>query len=440
MRFLPNIDKILRTVLALGLIVSTTPALSKNLQIHGSNTIGATLMPTLVEAWLTDRGYQVIDNRLTAENERLMSASHTIHGALDITIHAHGSGTAFKGILANAADLGMASRPIKPSERSDVAHIADLTESGKEIVVGLDGIAVVVHPSNPINHLTIDQLRAIFSGQVTNWSELGGTPRPIQVYARDNKSGTFDTFKSLVLGKKATLASRAKRYESNDQLSDDVAADLNGIGFTGLPSVRRSKPLAIAEGDNTPILPSELSVATEDYPLSRRLFLYNPFNDEPLLRDLVQFVKSQKGQQQVAKVGFISQNIAPYEVGVDSRAPSNYKATVQGAERLSLNFRFKPREYQLDNKALQDVDRLVDFLQKNPQYKVVLAGFSDAAEEAAWRSYILSMERSDFVANQLIKKGIVPSVVRGFGSTLQVASNHSEKGRDKNRRVEVWVR
>ena len=409
------------------------------LRIHGSNTVGAKLMPALVGQWLQTRGFAVRSNRFTQENERLITAVKAGE-RLEIEIHAHGSSTGFKSVKKSQAGLAMSSRPIKAKEIKSLSYLGDLSDPDKEVVVGVDGIAVVVHPSNPVTALSMSQLQAVFSGVIQNWASLGGPSQPIQVYARDNQSGTYDTFKSLVLGKKRPLVASAKRYESNDDLSDDVSQDVTGIGFVGLPSIRNAKALAVADGRNTAILPSELSVATEDYPLSRRLYVYQPNPDNALAADLARFIKSSQGQRVVSAVGFISQNISAYEIALGEQYPDSYKELLDGAYRLSLNFRFKPGAYKLDNKALQDIDRLVEFLNKRSARQVILAGFSDGAEAAPWRRYVLSTERGDFVAESLIKSGITPNIVRGFGSAVQVASNTSPKGRDKNRRVEVWVR
>ena len=100
---------------------------------------------------------------------------------------------------------------------------------------------------------------------------------PIKIYARDNKSGTFDTFKTLVLGAKA-LAPGAARFEDSNTLSEAVAGDRNGIGFIGLPYVHGAKALAVSEEGARALQATRLTVATEDYPLSRRLCLYTPAN------------------------------------------------------------------------------------------------------------------------------------------------------------------
>lgn len=432
--------KIIIGTLVLLSLSTVSFAADQVLRVHGSNTVGATLMPALVTSWLEEKGYAIRSNRFTAENERVINAEKGAE-LLSVEIHAHGSSTGFKSLQAEAADMSMSSRPVKQKEVHALRHMGDLSSTEKEIVVGVDGIAVVVHPSNAVSSLSMQQLKQVFSGEITNWSQLGGVNQTIQVYARDNASGTYDTFKSLVLGKKKPLVTTAKRYESNDALSDDVSQDTSGIGFVGLPSIRNAKALAIADGDNVAILPSELSVATEDYPLSRRLYVYAPYgNKKPLANSLSHFIKTQVGQKVVAQVGFISQNINAYDIPMGENYPADYRDLLAGANRLSLNFRFRPGAYRLDNKALQDIDRLAAFLKKHKIEQVILAGFSDGAESAPWRRQVLSTERGDFVAESLIKRGIVPTAVRGFGSEVQVASNGSVKGRDKNRRVEVWVK
>lgn len=103
----------------------------------------------------------------------------------------------------------------------------------------------------------------------------GGKGGAIRLYARDEQSGTYDTFKELVLASHGkSLASDARRFESNDRLAAAVSADPHAIGFVGIASVGRARALAIADGESLPMAPQESLIATEDYPLSRRLFLY----------------------------------------------------------------------------------------------------------------------------------------------------------------------
>jgi phosphate transport system substrate-binding protein len=429
-------------LVAVGLcgFIGATQAAEVILRLHGSNTIGAELAPALVQDWLRGKGFNSIRaEAVAAEETRILAVDRNGRDVM-VEIQAHGSTTAFTSLEQGRADIGMASRAVKAAEVTRLASLGALDRHDAEFVVGLDGVAVIVHPANPLTALDIDSLRGIFSGRIRDWAEVGGKAGPINLYARDDKSGTYDTFKSLVLGKEA-LAPGAQRFESSSDLSDRVAADANGIGFIGLPYVRQARALAVAERGGSPIRPESFSVATEDYALARRLYLYLPSRKPlPLAREFVEFAQARAGQKLVEQSGFVSQNILAAGVAAQQDAPSEYRDLTQGARRLSLNFRFHQGSAQLDSKAMRDLERLLRYMQEETQTRqVMLFGFSDHNEVLPLHSWELSVNRVDVVADRLLSMGIVPVRVRGYGSALPVAANDSELGRHKNRRVEVWV-
>ena len=182
-----------------------------------------------------------------------------------------------------------------------------MTSPACEHVLALDGIAIVVHKGNLVPSLSRKQLQAICSGQTRDWSQVGGQPGSIALFARDEHSGTYDTFKSLVL-ESASLSPDAKRFEDSAALSDAVAADPEGIGFVGLPFVRSTRAVPVSDQNTDPLLPSSFTVAREDYVLSRRLFLYTPTNPpNPLTLRFIQFATSDAGQEIVSRDGFVNQ-------------------------------------------------------------------------------------------------------------------------------------
>ena len=415
------------------------------LRLHGSNTVGAQLGPELVERWLKSRGYTETWRQQLAPEETLIKARGDGLPAVAVEIKAHGSSTSFKSLKAGLADVGMSSRPIKDQEVDALRAFGNMRSHAAEYVVGLDGIAVIVNPANPVKQLGTNTIRDIFAGKIRDWSELGGARGPIHVYARDDKSGTYDTFVSLVLGKDNPLVDGARRYESNADLSDDVSRDPLGIGFVGLPYVRQSRALIVADGEAQPIGPGAFTVATEDYALARRLFLYVPeHGGNAYAREFVEFAVSDAGQDAVEDVGFVSQRVIEGRTRVAESAgyPDEYLELVAGAQRLSLNFRFNPGSIKLDNKSLRDLERLVAYLKRpeNAGRQVMLLGFSDANEVLPLHAEELSISRVDLVASTLIAQGVDPVRVRGYGSAVPVASNETPVGRNKNRRVEVWVR
>ncbi len=416
-----------------------TPAL----RIQGSNTIGAKLGPALVKGLLEQQGLKNLRAEPTGNpNEQRLSGQNAKGQNVVIIVAAHGSGTGFVALKDGSADLAASSRPIKDSEHTDLAGLGDLKGRGAEHIIAIDGLAIILHPSNPLSALSTEQLAQIFSGDAKTWEALGGRGGPIHLYARDDNSGTYDTFKELVLtshGK--TLSAGAKRFESSEQLSDEVAQDPAGIGFIGLPYIRQAKAVAIADGESQAMPPSTSLIATEDYPLSRRLFFYMPPQAKnPWADALVKFAQSPEGQAIVAKTGFIAQTVQAIKVAPTPDMPKNYQDLARDAQRLSVNFRFQEGSANLDNKSHYDLQRVMDYLRDNNKLnrQVVLLGFGDPKADPS-RAALLSKLRAMTVRRELAKQGVMFRDIDGLGDELPVAANNGENGRIKNRRVEVWV-
>lgn len=414
-------------------------------RVHGSNTVGAALLPALMEEFLKTEGATGIQRKpgKTAEDLSIEAVlpGETIPKAIEIC--AHGSKTAFDDLLAGTCDLGMSSRPIKNDEAAAVAaaNLGDLHSPSYEHVLGLDGIAILVNKENTVSSLTRQTIAKIFTGEITDWSQAGGQPGPIHLYARDAKSGTFDTFKTLVL-EASELSPEARRFEDSNELSDAVSADPAGIGFTGLPFVRDAKALAVSDAGAQPLIATRFTVATEDYLLSRRLYLYTSTNlRSPWTRKFVQFALSDAGQEIVQKAGFVKQTPDLARTVVPAEAPKEYLEAIKDAERLSLNLRFRAGSSQLDNKALRDLDRITNMLTL-PRFQggsLVLLGFADGQGSASV-NLGLSKDRAQMIAREFEARGITVASSTGLGSVLPIATNDTEAGRDKNRRVEVWLK
>jgi phosphate transport system substrate-binding protein len=412
------------------------------LTLCGSNTIGSQLGPDLVRAFLASAGAQNINSTVNGDEQTL--ASSLSGKATDAHIAAHGSATAFTGLAAGTCQVGMASRRIKSGEAASLHDLGNMTSSSAEHVIGLDGIAVIVNASNPVSSVTTDQLRDIFDGKTTAWNALGGEAHRIHVLARDAKSGTFDTFSALVLGD-TRLVGSARRFEDSGQLSSSVAADDDAIGFIGLPYVAQAKALRIASGGSA-IAPNTLTVGRESYPLTRRLFLYTaavPRN--PLVGRFISFVQSDAGQAIVNKDGFVGTvtSLATSKSGsrtLPSSAPQRYRDLVDQLDQASFNFYFNSGSDALDNKALVDVGRLVNIMSTglNRSKKIVLVGFADSTGDRSTNQR-LSENRANAAAAELEAQGIAVKDTLGFGQELPIRDNATEAGREKNRRVEIFL-
>ncbi|MEE1924826.1 phosphate ABC transporter substrate-binding/OmpA family protein [Pseudomonas sp. 148P] len=413
-------------------------AVADTLRIQGSNTIGAALAPALVRGLLESRGIRDIRSEPGTQPNEV----RILGGDIQVDIAAHGSSTGFIALKTGSADLAAASRPIKDSEAADLQALGNLTGADAEQVIALDGVAVLVHPDNPLPQLTIEQLAQVFSGQVSTWEQLGVGGGPIQLYARDDRSGTWETFKTLVLDPhRETLSNKAKRFESGEELAEAVRQDRHAIGFSSLSTVHGARVLAVADGASRAMLPSPEQIASEDYPLSRRLYFYlPPAQSNPLARALLDFTQGPRGQAIVASNGFIDQRVRTISEATQTDMPPSYRRLSAEAQRLSVNFRFQEGSATLDNKALRDVQRVVEYLKQNRKLdrKVVLVGFGDAKDDAR-RADLLSRLRAMAVRRELVREGVVLRDVIGLGAELPVAANTDAQGRIRNRRVEAWV-
>jgi phosphate transport system substrate-binding protein len=418
------------------------PSAVQTLKLAGSNTVGANLAPALVRSFMKNRlGINNITKKQSApERIRLQGArSDTL---FRFWVTSYGSRTGFDSLANGSADIGMASRRVTGRENYKISGI-DLFQSGYEHILALDGVAIVVHPDNPVQKLSKRQVMRIFTGQVGNWQQLGGPDRSIQVHVRDRKSGTHATFKNLVLApfKQEEHLLMAHPHTSNEALTKAVARNPGGIGFTSFAALHDTKPLSIYEGDAMPIRPSAFSIKTEDYPLSRRLYLYQGDQDS-LTNAFIRYSKSREGQQVVEAVGFVSLNLNQTQAAKPPQgAPADYKQAVQGAERLPVNIRFMPQSNQLDNKALADLEKVVQ-LMKKPEYrgrKLLLIGFSQP-HTSDQRSRKLSKQRVKQVAQYLKHYSAVRSQTYWFGDAVQVAGNKTYQSQRRNNRVELWIK
>lgn len=410
------------------------------LRLCGSNTIGAELAPALVEAFLAEKGATQIIRHRGAHTDLSAVTGTLADKPLNIEIAASGSATAFSGLGAGTCDIGMASRAIEDAEneRLKASGLGDLRASGAEHVIALDGIAVVVHPSNPLRSLDRGALHDIYSGKISDWAELGRSPAPISVLSRDGKSGTFDTFKHLVLGKDP-LTTSAKLFGQNDVLADAVAGDPDAIGFVGLAYIRAAKALAVGEPGAQPMLPTQFTVATEGYMLARRLYLYTlPKPRTPWATEFVSYALSHRAQDVAARSGFVDMGVMTSAMECDASCPREYADTVANAERISVDFRFRPGSNEPDSRAARDLDRLVHYMRDHKHGKLLLLGFADADGNPQLNQR-LSLERARSIETELVMRGMQVAVVKGLGSDMPVASNATEAGKQRNRRVEAWV-
>ena len=216
----------------------------------------------------------------------------------NLTVRGGGSGVGINSLIAGTCDIGMASRAIRDSE---IQNAASKGKQTKAFVVAMDGIAVIVNNNNSVSGLSKQQIADIYTGKITNWSQVGGKNESIVVVSRDSASGTFETFGELALGGQKVM-SKALMQASNQAISTTITKTSGAIGYVGIGYIGSSVKAVSIDG----IEPNAENVLTGKYPYSRPLFMYT--NGEPtgVIKDYLDFLKSDDGQAYVAREGFVT--------------------------------------------------------------------------------------------------------------------------------------
>jgi phosphate transport system substrate-binding protein len=218
-----------------------------------------------------------------------------------VQVNGGGSGTGIAALINGSADLAQASRSMKDEEKAQVKQ-----SRGANVVetpVALDSLAVFVHGSNPVQSLTLDQIKQIFQGKVTNWKDLGGSAGEIILYGRESSSGTYDYFREHVLAKE-DFSPRVQTLQGTAAIISAVARDPRGIGYGGIAYAKDVRAIGIASGGAAPVAPSQESVADGTYPLARNLYFYYLEGAPERVTKFVAFALSPEAQRLVADVGY----------------------------------------------------------------------------------------------------------------------------------------
>lgn len=226
-----------------------------------------------------------------------------------VTVTGGGSGVGISALLDGTTDIAMASRSIKFSERMK------LKKGGKQLreaVVAYDALAVVVNPGNPVTNLTRQQLEDIFRGKVTNWSQVRdavtgkrGEDLKIIVYSRETSSGTYEFFKTSVLGEKNYMAG-VLSMPATGAVIQSVSQTRGAIGYVGMAYVnKRVKALKVSYDGKNFVYPSMATGRNHTYPIIRELYYYYTADKERVVKPFISYLLSDAGQRIVMKSGYV---------------------------------------------------------------------------------------------------------------------------------------
>ncbi len=226
-----------------------------------------------------------------------------LHPDVKIEVTGGGSGIGLAALQNQSTDIADASRRMKPKEIANCVKVFGRRPT--EYKVCLDGLSVYVNEHNPLNEVTIFQLERVFTGKYKNWKELGGADERINVYGRENSSGTYEFFKEHVLEGQDYTA-RTQTMPGTAAVIQAVAKDKNGIGYGGVAYGKGTKILKVKQYDNSPaIAPTEETVLNKTYPIWRYCYNYvNPALDRGIVADYLRWIRTDEGQKIVKEVGY----------------------------------------------------------------------------------------------------------------------------------------
>jgi len=282
-------------VVAMGVVVGLTPAQGAPTGLSGDLTVAGstTLLP------------------INQECARLLMDANP---NLRISVSGGGSGHGVKSVGAGEIDIGAASRDVKSSE---LEQYPDL----KPVAIGKDSVAIVVHPSNPVSDLTLEEASKIFSGEITNWKDVGGDDADIRVITREEGSGTRETFEKYVMKPfEREIAGEASVKSSNGEVRATVSRDEKSIGYLSLGYLDETIKALNIDGVEATVE----NVVSDEYPITRSLYLITKGEPSDLEQAFIDFVLSSEGQDVVKDMGYmeVGAAVSPTTTPTPTSAPT----------------------------------------------------------------------------------------------------------------------
>lgn len=446
------------------------PVLTTNLElavaVNDPKTAG--LLQAIVNGFATSRdltGLSVPDaNGVVARIDLQDFQSNTNAGKVDVALQPTDAG--FAQLISNQVDLAITKAPVSAAIAEGVVASGgtDLRDLSRERVIALDALVPIVNPNNPVRSVSLEELALIASGRIRNWSELGGDDADIEMLLPVEGSSLDVAFTELVLDpNRVRLRRSATRAESESQAAATVAQNPNAITITTLAESGVADVLPIRQTCGPLAYASDFAIKAEEYPLSRRVFAYTgDARPSATGGDFIDFLTSADAQPLIQQAGYVDQTVVSQPISLQgTRMTSailsantgatlglvqNFSRDLATADRLSTTFRFTSGSSQLDNKSLEDVARMVAFL-NSPEARnrdVLVIGFTDDVGRFDLNER-LALLRATSVRDALVG-AIGGDVLAGrmavssYGPLAPVGCNETADGRESNRRVEIWLR
>jgi phosphate transport system substrate-binding protein len=434
---------------------------ARTVRVHG--TIGALLFPQLIRDFSGSIGASL---KQTAATGGAVNFSLGEAGAEPVSfdVSTESSGSVISALSQGKADIALTSRQITDGEIGTLRRsgFIPVGQSHNQFPIGFDGISVIVSPENPVTALSVEDISRIFAGEVTDWSEFGAPAGRITLYSPPSGDDRNQAFADLVLKPyRRALRGQPTVLEQEPELAKAVSADKFGVGFVGIRNSAPAKALGIKDTCGLIHTPSFFTVLSSEYPLSRMIYLHIGQMSDDMRSKIARFAISPAGDDAVERAGFVSRSVRTlpfdfFRAGIVSSVSSEPDALdmallkqllidLDTGYRLSTTLRFEAASIQLEKESEDALARVVAFLKEQDltKRKILVAGYSDTSGNPG-RNKVLSSQRAEAARQALLTAGtgvlkVTQISAAGYGQMFPISCNDTEDGRNRNRRVEIWL-
>ncbi|MBL4627985.1 MAG: substrate-binding domain-containing protein [Roseicyclus sp.] len=434
-------------------------------RVAGAATVAEGLLPDLLSAFAESRSMSA-GTEIGEDGPVYILRRADGSAAARFTVVPSSTDDGFTTLLNGTADIALALREPSAVEirAAEAASPRDPPLDDRVRVLALDALVPVVSDENPIDALSLPDVARLFSGEITNWQELGGPDAPIALHLLAPGFGLAQAFAARVLlPSDAGLADGILRHESTEALAAAVAGDAYAVGITARSGIGGARALPLIGACGFSQTASADAVKAEDYPLTAPVYMYlAPRRLPQLVRQFLAFTQTENAERRVSDAGFVNQLLTRTPLAlqgerltnaimsagedVDLAELQNVVDVLATAERLSTTLRFNPGGADLDIQSRASVARLAAAVERGAfdGRRLIFAGFSDSDGPSSINAR-LSLRRAGVVRDAVLTAGVaaapdrVEMITYGFGEAMPMACDDTEWGRSVNRRVEVWL-
>lgn len=443
-----------------------TAVVASSFSVAVPSSVGQELLTTIVGDFASSKDYSLTQTLTSGGSGSLLVGNNRGEEVAKISVNSSSEQDALKSVLDGETAMAYTRSRVTPEQLSQLTgrRVSNVSDVLNEEAIGLDALSFVVNSSNRLNVVNLNQIRAVLTGQITNWSQLGGANRPISVHMIASDAGTDQLLRDRVM-QGQSLAANITRHEDAEQLNEAVNADNNAIGLIYRSQAKDLKSLDLVSTCSVFFNNDDFSIQTEEYPLAVRWYQYSA-KSQPLpdfASSIEGFTATDYGQESIASKGFVTQALRVAAMkdqgarilstvlasGNDqaaNRIVYKYVDEISTAERISTSLRFLSGSTNLDVKAIADIKRISEIVRSADYegYEFLIFGFSDSYGDLN-ANLALSLGRADVVKNILLNenRGYLENsnvTTFGVGPIAPVGCNDTARGRELNRRVEIWVR